>query len=50
MSRNRGGKTHRDERWSDDEYDDDEEVSVSAGRSATVNEWLNWVVKTHLDD
>ena len=40
MSRNRGGKTHRDERWSDDEYDDEEEVSESAGRSATVNELL----------
>ena len=38
MSRNRGGKTHRDER-SDDEYDD-KEVSGSAGRGATVNELL----------
>jgi DNA polymerase sigma len=50
MSRNRGGKTHRDERWSDDEYDDDEEVSESAGRSATVNEWRNRGGKTHRDD
>ena len=49
MSRNRGGKTHRDER-SDDEYDDDEEVSGSAGRSATVNEWRNRGGKTHRDD
>ena len=44
MSRNRGGKTHRDER-SDDEYDD-EEVSRSAGKGATVNEWRNRGGKT----
>ena len=48
MSRNRGGKTHRDER-SNDEYDD-EEVSGSAGRGATVNEWCNRGGKTCRDE
>ncbi len=44
MSRNRGGKTHHEER-SDNEYDD-EEVSGSPGRGATVNEWRNRGGKT----
>jgi hypothetical protein len=48
MSRNRGGKTHRDKR-SDDEYND-EEVSGSAGRGATVNEWRNRGGKTRRED
>jgi len=38
MSHTRGGKTCRDER-SDDESEDEEE-RASAGRGATVNEWL----------
>jgi hypothetical protein len=48
MSRNRGGKTHRDER-SDNEYENEEERG-SAGRGATVNEWCNRGGKTRRDE
>ncbi len=48
MSRNRGGKTHRDER-SDDEYEDEEERG-SAERGATVNEWRNRGGNTRRDE
>jgi hypothetical protein len=42
MSRNRGGKTHRDKR-SNDEYEDEEE-------RGSVNEWHNRGGKTRRDE